>query len=47
MVACGDADTLRGRLGEMLTAGADHVAIVPVTPDGDTVHLPALEALAG
>jgi len=47
MVAWGDADTLRGRLGEMLTAGADHVAIVPVTPDGDTVHSPVLEALAG
>jgi probable F420-dependent oxidoreductase len=47
MVAWGDADTLRGRLGEMLTAGADHVAIVPVTPDGDTVYLPVLEALAG
>ncbi|MGH2489067.1 MAG: TIGR03620 family F420-dependent LLM class oxidoreductase [Candidatus Limnocylindria bacterium] len=47
MVAWGDADTLRGRLGEMLTAGADHVAIVPVAPDGDTVHLPVLEALAG
>lgn len=47
MVAWGDADTLRGRLGEMLTAGADHVAIIPVTPDGHTVHLPVLEALAG
>lgn len=47
MVAWGDADTLRGRLGEMLTAGADHVAIVPLTPAGDTVDLPVLEALAG
>ncbi|MGH2392132.1 MAG: LLM class flavin-dependent oxidoreductase, partial [Candidatus Limnocylindria bacterium] len=46
MVAWGDADTLRGRLGEMLAAGADHVAVVPVTPDGHTVHLPVLEALA-
>ena len=46
MVAWGDADTLRGRLGEMLTAGADHVAIIPVTPDGHTVHLPVLEDLA-
>jgi probable F420-dependent oxidoreductase len=46
MVAWGDADTLRNRLGEMQTAGADHVAIVPVTPDGDTVHLPVLQALA-
>jgi probable F420-dependent oxidoreductase len=47
MVAWGDADALRARLGEVLTAGADHVAIVPLTPDGDTVHLPVLEALAG
>jgi probable F420-dependent oxidoreductase len=46
MVAWGDADTLRGRLGEVLAAGADHVAIVPLTPSGDTVHLPVLEALA-
>jgi probable F420-dependent oxidoreductase len=46
MVAWGDADTLRDRLGAMLTAGADHVAIIPVTPDGDTVHLPVLQALA-
>jgi len=47
MVAWGDTDTLRGRLGEVLAAGADHVAIVPVTPAGDTVDLPVLEALAG
>jgi probable F420-dependent oxidoreductase len=47
MVAWGDADTLRGRLGEMLTAGADHVAIVPLTASGDTVDLPVLGALAG
>jgi len=46
MVAWGDADALRARLGEVLAAGADHVAIVPVTPDGHTVHLPVLEALA-
>jgi hypothetical protein len=47
MIAWGDADTLRGRLGEMLTAGADHVAIVPLTASGDTVDLPVLGALAG
>lgn len=46
MVAWGDADTLRGRLGEMLAAGADHVAIIPLTPGGDTVGLPVLGALA-
>jgi len=47
MVAWGDADALRGRLGEVLTAGADHVAIVPVTPDGNTIDLTVLESLAG
>ncbi len=47
MVAWGDADALRARLGEVLAAGADHVALIPVTPKGDTVDLPVLEALAG
>lgn len=47
MVAWGDADTLRARLGEVLAAGADHVALIPLTPSGDTVDLPVLEALAG
>jgi probable F420-dependent oxidoreductase len=47
MVAWGDADALRGRVGESFSAGADHVALVPVTPNGDTVDLPVLEALAG
>jgi hypothetical protein len=27
-------------------AGADHVAIIPVAPDGTDDHLPTLEALA-
>ena len=30
----------------MHAAGADHVAIIPVAPDGSTEHLPVLEALA-
>lgn len=47
MVAWGDADALRARLGEVLAAGADHVAIVPVTASGDTVDMSVLEALAG
>ena len=47
MVAWGDADTLRARLGEVLAAGADHVALIPLTPTGETVDLPVLEALAG
>lgn len=47
MVAWGGADTLRARTGEMLSAGADHVALVPLTPSGEPVDLPVLEALAG
>jgi hypothetical protein len=30
----------------MVGAGADHVALIPLSPDGATEHLPALEALA-
>ena len=47
MVAWGDASALRAQLGEILATGADHVAIVPLTPNGTTVALPVLEALAG
>ncbi len=46
MVAWGDPDTLRARLGESFAAGGDHVALIPVAPNGDTVDLPVLEALA-
>jgi probable F420-dependent oxidoreductase len=46
MVAWGDADALRARLGELQAAGADHVAIIPIDERGDTVALPVLEALA-
>lgn len=47
MVAVGDADEARGRIQALLAAGADHVAIIPVAPDGTTEHLSTLEALAG
>ncbi len=46
MVAWGDVDALRARLAEFVSAGADHVAVIPVGPDGTTEHLPVLEALA-
>ena len=46
MVAQGDIEALRGRIGELVAAGADHVAIIPLGPDGTTEHLPTLEALA-
>ena len=46
MVAWGDVEALRRRVGELTAAGADHVAVIPVAPDGSTEHLPVLEALA-
>jgi probable F420-dependent oxidoreductase len=46
MVALGSLAQARGRIAELHAAGADHVAIIPVAPDGTTEHLPTLEALA-
>jgi alkanesulfonate monooxygenase SsuD/methylene tetrahydromethanopterin reductase-like flavin-dependent oxidoreductase (luciferase family) len=46
MVAWGDVETIRARIAELLSAGADHVAIIPLAPDGTDEHLPTLEALA-
>jgi len=46
MVAQGNVEALRARIAELVAAGADHVAVIPVGPDGTTEHLPVLEALA-
>jgi len=46
MVAMGTVDAARARIGELHAAGANHVAVVPIAPDGTTEHLPTLEALA-
>ena len=46
MVAQGEVEALQSRIGELVAAGADHVAIIPLGPDGSTEHLPTLEALA-
>jgi probable F420-dependent oxidoreductase len=46
MVAQGDVEALRSRVAELVAAGADHVAVIPLGPDGTTEHLPVLEALA-
>jgi probable F420-dependent oxidoreductase len=46
MVAWGDVEALNSRIGEFVSAGANHVAVIPLTPDGRTEHLPVLEALA-
>lgn len=45
MVASGPLDAPR-RIAELLDAGADHVALIPLSPEGGTEHLPTLEALA-
>jgi probable F420-dependent oxidoreductase len=45
LVAIGDGELIRGRIGELVEAGADHVAIVPIGPDGRTEDLAVLEAL--
>jgi probable F420-dependent oxidoreductase len=46
MVAWGDAAALGARVAALHAAGADHVAIIPVSPEGRTEHLPVLAALA-
>jgi probable F420-dependent oxidoreductase len=47
MVAWGDVETLRARIATLVDAGADHVAMIPLSPDGATENLDLLEAMAG
>ncbi|HXG40937.1 MAG TPA: hypothetical protein VNJ28_08340, partial [Candidatus Limnocylindrales bacterium] len=47
IVAWGDAAAIGRRIEALHAAGADHVAVVPLRPDGRHAHLPVLEALAG
>ena len=46
MIATRGPDEAPRRMEELVAAGADHVAIIPIAPDGATEHLPTLEALA-
>jgi probable F420-dependent oxidoreductase len=46
MVAWGDVEVLRDRIGELVAAGADHVALIPLSPEGLTENLAVLEAMA-
>jgi probable F420-dependent oxidoreductase len=46
LIAWGGAEELTGRVRAMHDAGADHVALIPLAPDGTTEHLPSLEVLA-
>jgi probable F420-dependent oxidoreductase len=47
MVAWGDVEALRGRIAALVEAGADHVAMIPLSPAGVTENLAVLEAMAG
>lgn len=46
LVAWGDEATIRARLRAMLDAGADHVALIPVTAEGLHADRSTMEALA-
>ena len=46
LVAWGNEATVRSRLRAMLEAGADHVALVPLTADGQHANRATMEALA-
>ena len=46
MVAIGPVELVRERIGAMVAAGADHVAIIPLGADGTTEHAATLEQLA-
>ena len=47
MVAWGDVEALRGRIAALVDAGADHVAMIPLSAEGVTENLELLEAMAG
>jgi probable F420-dependent oxidoreductase len=46
MVAIGPVELVRERIGALQAAGANHIAIIPLAPDGTTEHAPTLEQLA-
>lgn len=46
MVAWGEADSLRERVAGLHAAGADHVALIPLSPEGTTEEKRVIDALA-
>ncbi len=46
MVAWGPVPAITRRIDAMFAAGADHVALIPLSPDGKTEDLATIEALA-
>ncbi|HEX6655212.1 MAG TPA: LLM class F420-dependent oxidoreductase, partial [Candidatus Limnocylindria bacterium] len=47
MVAWGDVEAIRDRIAQLVDAGADHVALIPLNAEGVTESLAVLEAMAG
>jgi probable F420-dependent oxidoreductase len=47
MVAWGDVEALRARIAKLVDAGADHVALIPLSAEGVTENLALLEAMSG
>jgi hypothetical protein len=46
LVATGDADDLRARIAAMRAAGADHVAVIPLSPAGRQADIATARAVA-
>lgn len=46
VVAIGDVAEARARIAAFHDAGVDHVAVIPIGPDGKVAHAPTVEALA-
>jgi probable F420-dependent oxidoreductase len=46
IVAIGDVAEARARIAAFHDAGVDHVAVIPIGPDGKVAHAPTVEALA-
>jgi len=46
VVAIGDVAEARARIAAFRDAGVDHVAVIPIGPDGKVAHAPTVEALA-
>jgi len=45
LVAWGDAKSIRARIDALHAAGADHVALIPLGPDGRHANLPVIDAI--
>jgi hypothetical protein len=46
VLVIGDAADARAGMAALYDAGVDHVAVIPVGPDGKVPYAPTVEALA-